>query len=61
MRKLTKDEFVKVSNEKHNYKYDYSITNYINTQSKVDIICSETRFFFTISDKASYVTRLSNM
>ena len=41
MKKLTKDDFVKASNEKHNYKYDYSITSYINTQSKIEIICPE--------------------
>lgn len=33
--------FIKKSNEKHHYKYDYSKVNYINSETKVCIICPE--------------------
>lgn len=41
MRKLTKDEFIKRSKEKHGDKYDYSNVNYVNNNTKVCIICPE--------------------
>lgn len=50
MKKLTKDEFIKVSNYKHNNKYDYSLVNYTNSQSKVDIICSEHGMFSQLAN-----------
>lgn len=37
--KYTNDEFINKSNEKHNYKYDYILVNYINSETKVKIIC----------------------
>lgn len=37
--KLSCEEFIKKANEKHNNKYDYSKTNYINNITKVKIIC----------------------
>lgn len=40
MRKLvTKVEFIERSNKVHNYKYDYSEIEYINTNIKVKIFC----------------------
>ena len=39
MKKLTIDEFIKISNIKHNNKYDYSLSIYINSRTKVKIIC----------------------
>ena len=39
MRKLTNVEFIKKANEIHNNKYDYSLSNYINTRTKIEIIC----------------------
>lgn len=36
---MTKDEFIQKSTEIHNGKYDYSKVNYINTKTKVCIIC----------------------
>jgi Zn finger protein HypA/HybF involved in hydrogenase expression len=39
MKSLTHDEFIYKSNEKHNCKYDYSNSNYINHKTKIDIIC----------------------
>ena len=37
--KLTTDEFIAKSKEKHGDKYDYSLVEYKNTNSKVKIIC----------------------
>ena len=39
--KLTKELFIKKANRIHNNKYDYSKVGYINTKSKVTIICPE--------------------
>ena len=40
-RTLTKEEFVKKANQIHNFKYDYTRSNYVNTETKVCIICPE--------------------
>ena len=40
-RKLTTEEFIIKSNELHKNKYDYSLVNYINNNTKVKIICKE--------------------
>jgi len=37
--KYTHNEWINSCNITHNYKYDYSLSNYINNKSKVDIIC----------------------
>lgn len=37
--KLTKETFIERSNKKHNNKYDYSKVVYINSTTKVTIIC----------------------
>ena len=39
MAKLTQDQFINRSKEIHKNKYDYSKVNYINTNTKVKIIC----------------------
>lgn len=39
MKKTTKDEFIKRANSCHNNKYDYSKVVYINSTTKVNIIC----------------------
>jgi very-short-patch-repair endonuclease len=39
--KLTKDEFIEKSKEIHKDKYDYSLVDYKNINSKVKIICKE--------------------
>lgn len=33
------ENFIQKSNIKHNWKYDYSKVNYVNTDTKVTIIC----------------------
>lgn len=39
MKKLVLEEFIKISSEIHNYKYDYSLVILKNTNSKIKIIC----------------------
>lgn len=40
-RKLTQLEFIDNVNTKHTFKYDYSKTEYVNSRTKICIICSE--------------------
>ena len=40
-KKLTQEEFIERCKRIHGDKYDYSITNFTNTSSKVDIICKK--------------------
>lgn len=39
-KRLTNKEFIILANKKHNHKFEYSLVNYLNSQTKVDIICS---------------------
>jgi len=41
MKKLTKDEFIKVCVKKHGNKYDYSLVDYTNISSKITLVCKE--------------------
>lgn len=45
-RKLTKEEFVKKAKKLYGDKYDYSKVEYINSQTKVEIICPIHGSFF---------------
>ena len=40
-KKLTKEEFITRAREVHGDRYDYSLVEYVNTQTKVKIICPE--------------------
>lgn len=40
-KRLTLQEFIEKANQLHNYKYDYSETVYIDSRSKLTIICPE--------------------
>ena len=40
-RHLSKEEFIKKANEKHDGKYDYSKVKYVNNRTKVCIICKD--------------------
>ena len=40
-KKLSFEEFIKRCSEKHNNKYDYSKVKYVNSESKICIICPE--------------------
>ena len=40
-KKKTKEDFIKEATEKHEGKYDYSKVEYVNTRTKVCIICPE--------------------
>lgn len=39
--RLSKDIFICKSEIIHNYKYDYSLVNYVNNRTKVKILCKE--------------------
>jgi hypothetical protein len=53
-KKLSLNDFIQKSNNKHNFKYDYSlITEYINNKQKVEIICP-IHGCFTQNTKAHY-------
>lgn len=41
MKKLTSEEFIKGCIEKHGYRYDYSLVDYINISSKITLVCKE--------------------
>ena len=41
MQKKTTEQFIKDSEVIHNFKYDYSKTEYVNARTKVCIICPE--------------------
>ena len=45
---MSKDEFIKRSQEIHNDKYDYSKVEYVNNNTKVCIICPEHGEFYQI-------------
>ena len=38
-RSLTTEEFIRRANEVHKNKYDYSLVHYVNSSTKVDIVC----------------------
>ena len=38
-RRLTRDEFIKRSDIKHDHKYDYSLVKYIDARTNVEIVC----------------------
>lgn len=44
-KKLTNEEFIKKSEYIHNYKFDYSLLNYINSKTKISVICLEHGIF----------------
>lgn len=41
----TKESFITEANKKHNYKFDYSLVEYINNYTKVKITCPEHGLF----------------
>ena len=45
-RKKTTEEFIKHAKEIHGDKYDYSKSNYINSTTKIEIVCPEHGSFF---------------
>lgn len=42
------DKFIEKANKLHKYKYDYSVVNYINSRTKVEIICPEHGSFWQL-------------
>lgn len=51
---LTNDNFIKISKEIHNNKYDYSMLDYKNIKSKVKIICKEHGIFEQVAGTHIY-------
>jgi very-short-patch-repair endonuclease len=45
-----KNKFIEKSNKRHNFKYNYSKVKYVNSTTKVEIICSEHGSFFVRPD-----------
>jgi hypothetical protein len=43
----TRDEFIKKSREKHGDKYNYDLVEYVNTNTKIKIICNKCNFIFS--------------
>ena len=41
MKRYSQDEFIKLANEKHSNKYDYSKVEYIDSRTSITIICNE--------------------
>ena len=41
MKKLSTKEFITKANQIHNFKYDYSKTDYVNSRTKINIICKK--------------------
>jgi len=44
-KKLTQQEFIDKANKKHNYFYDYSQSIYLNSSTKIKIICPKHGLF----------------
>jgi hypothetical protein len=44
-KKLNVQDFIEKSNKIHNFKYDYSLVQYVNNSTKVKIICPEHGIF----------------
>lgn len=55
MKKLTQDEFIERANERHNFKYDYTHSIYINGKTKIKVICDNNHEFFVRPD--SHINR----
>lgn len=44
--RVTLSDFINTSNKVHNFKYDYSLVEYVASKIKVKIICPEHDFFY---------------
>jgi hypothetical protein len=51
---LTSQEFIEKATLKHDGKYDYSLVNYVQSHSKVKIICKEHGIFLQTPDNHSH-------
>jgi very-short-patch-repair endonuclease len=45
-----KNKFIEKANKRHNNKYDYSMVKYINSTTKVEVICNKHGSFFVRPD-----------
>ena len=48
---LSRDEFINRANEVHGERYDYSLVDYLDTKTKVEIICKEHGSFLQTPNK----------
>ena len=53
MKKSNLQEWIIKSNSIHNYKYDYSKSIYINSKSKIGIICATHGYFEQVASEHS--------
>lgn len=53
MKKLSNLDFIEKCNSLHNYKYDYSKTKYVNTRTKIVVICPQHGEFEITPDRHS--------
>lgn len=53
--RFTKEEFVSRAKEVHGDTYDYSLVNYFNSQTKIDIICRQHGVFSQVPNSHLYV------
>lgn len=51
MKKLTTEQFIEKAKSIHGDRYDYSLTKYINTRTKLTIICKEHGVFYAVASK----------
>lgn len=49
--KYSTEQFIQICNNKHNFKYDYSSVNYVDSKTKVQILCPEHGIFFMTAQK----------
>lgn len=49
MKKLTREDYIKKCNEKHNYRYSYSLVVYENISTRIEIICNHHGIFKQIA------------
>ena len=50
MKKLTLTEYILKANKIHNFKYDYSESVYINSRTRIKIICPEHGYFYQLAN-----------
>ncbi len=50
-RKLTREQFIEKANIAHNFKYDYSLVEYINNKTNIIIVCPSHGIFQQTPDK----------
>lgn len=55
MKKLTKEQFIEKSNLRHNHRYDYSNSIYINRRTSISIYCPVHKEIFTVNPRSHWL------